>query len=188
MLARALREHVPAPGSAVLDLCTGSGLLAVQAALLGAQVNARLNGVRVQTSRGWLFAGLDGERFDTIVSNPPYVPASSDTLPRRGARRAWDAGRDGRALLDPLCEQVAGHLRPGGAVLVVHSSVCGVQRTLQALTAQGLDADVVTRLRGPLGPLLRERAPGLWASGVLAAGSLEEETVIVRGRRPRTMA
>ena len=198
MLAAALREHAPPPGAAALDVCTGSGLLAVQAALLGARVtavdvmrrallsaraNARLNGVRVRTCQGSLFDGLDGERFDTIVSNPPYVPAPLEELPARGPRRAWDAGRDGRALLGPLCEQVADHLRPGGTVLIVHSSVSGVQRTLDDLTAGGLDADIVVRRRGPLGPLLRERAEDLWATGALEPGSLEEEIVIVRGRR-----
>ena len=116
MLAAALREHPPPPGAAALDVCTGSGLLAVQAALLGARVtavdvmrrallsaraNARLNGVRVRTCQGSLFDGLDGERFDTIVSNPPYVPAPREELPARGPQRAWDAGRDGRALLGP---------------------------------------------------------------------------------------
>jgi len=76
------------------------------------------------------------------------------------------------------------HLRPGGTVLIVHSSVSGVQRTLDDLTAGGLDADIVVRRRGPLGPLLRERAEDLWATGALEPGSLEEEIVIVRGRRP----
>lgn len=199
MLADALREHAPAPGAAVLDLCTGSGMLAVQAALLGARatavdvlqralisarLNALLNGVRVHTRHGSLFSGLEGERFDTIVSNPPYVPSPSDELPACGPRRAWDAGRNGRALLDPLCEQVARHLRPGGSVLIVHSSVCGIERTLGELTEQGLRADVVASRRGPLGPRLRDRAEELWASGALAPGSLEEEVVVVRGRRP----
>jgi release factor glutamine methyltransferase len=203
MLAAALREHVPAPGAAVLDVCTGSGMLAAQAALLGARVtavdvmrrallsarvNALLNGVRVRTRRGSLLSGLDGERFDTIVSNPPYVPAAGDALPANGPQRAWDAGRDGRALLDPLCRQVADHLRPGGSVLLVHSSVCGVQRTLDELAATGLDADVIARMRGPLGPLLRERAADLWATGALPTGSLEEEIVVVRGRRPAAEA
>ena len=203
MLAAALREHPPPPGGTALDLCTGSGLLAVQAALLGARTtavdvlrrallsaraNARLNGVRVRTRHGSLFSGLEGECFDTIVSNPPYLPAANGELPDRGPERAWDAGADGRAVLDPLCEQVARHLRPGGQVLIVHSSVCGEQRTLHQLAEQGLEACVVARRRGPLGPLLRERVEDLWAAGALPQDSLEEDIVIVRGRRPAAAA
>jgi release factor glutamine methyltransferase len=203
MLADALHEHLPRAGAAVLDLCTGSGVLAVQAALLGARVtavdisrralfsarvNALLNGVRVNTRHGSLFSGVAGERFDTIVSNPPYLPSSSEAVPPRGPSRAWDAGIDGRALLDPLCRQVAQHLRPGGTVLLVHSSVCGIGRTLDELAAQGLDADVVARRRGALGPRLRERVADLWAAGALPPRSLEEEIAIVRGRRPATQA
>ena len=116
------------------------------------------------------------------------MPAPGDVLPAHGPQRAWDAGRDGRALLDPLCQQVADHLRPGGTVLLVHSSVCGVQRTLDELATAGLHADVVARRFGPLGPRLRERAADLWATGALAPGSLEEEIVVVRGRRPPAIA
>jgi release factor glutamine methyltransferase len=200
MLAATLREHAPPPGARVLDLCSGSGMLAVQAALLGAQataidvsrrallsahLNARLNGVRVRTRRGSLFSGVAGERFDVIVSNPPYVPKpGDDELPERGLRRAWDAGGDGRALLDPLCEQVANHLRPGGSVLLVHSEVCGIDRTLEQLSDAGLQTDIVARHRGPLGALLSERVEELWASGMLAQGAMEEDVVIIRGRRP----
>ena len=53
-----------------------------------------------------------------------------------------------------------------------------------ALAAHGLEVDVVLRQRGPLGPLLRERVTALWADGLLAMGSFEEDIVIVRGRRP----
>jgi release factor glutamine methyltransferase len=204
MLAATLREHPPDAGDDVLDLCTGSGMLAVQAALLGARVtavdisrrallsahlNAWLNGVRVRTRRGSLFSGLEGERFDTIVSNPPYVPKpGDDELPERGPQRAWDAGADGRALLDPLCEQVARHLRPGGSVFIVHSSVCGVDRTIEQLEHEGLETEVVARWREPLGPRMRERVDELWACGVLAHGAMEEEVVIIRGGRPAVVA
>jgi len=136
MLARALRAERPA-GRRVLDLCTGSGVLAVCAAMAGAhevaaidvsrravlacRLNARLNGVRVRALRGDLLAPIDGARFDLIVSNPPYVPAEADELPRRGPGRAWEAGRAGRALLDRICAEAPARLAQGGALLLVQS-------------------------------------------------------------------
>ena len=183
----------------MLDLCTGSGVVAVAGALQGAAVtavdvsrsavlstrlNARVNGVRVRACRGDLFAAVGDERFDLITANPPYLPAATDELPAAGPTRAWDAGRDGRALLDPICAQASAHLTPGGSVLVLHSSVCGVEQTQSALADAGLEPDVVLRRRGDLGPIMRERASRLWEEGLLPHGRLDEEIVIVRGRRP----
>lgn len=200
LLAEQLREQTLPPRASVLDLCTGSGLLAVCAArrgardvvavdvsrraVLTARMNARLNGVRVEAVRGNLFAAVGARRFDAIVANPPYVPAADDELPRTGPRRAWDAGRDGRAILDLICAQTPTHLKPGGFVLLTHSSVCGCERTLAQLRTGGLEAEVVARRRGPLGPLLRARAATLEARGLLAPGAREEEVVVIRGRAP----
>jgi release factor glutamine methyltransferase len=200
LLARVLSEQ-PLPARAtVLDVCTGSGILAVAAArrdgskvtavdvarraVLSARINARLNRVPLRVLRGDLFAPVDGERFDAIVSNPPYLPAASDELPQRGAARAWDAGRDGRAVLDRICAEAPGHLREGGFVLLVHSSVSGEHATLDALARHGLEAEVLVRERGPLGPILSARAKLLEERGLIPPGGQEEEMLVIRGRRP----
>ena len=197
LLADCLRSELW-PGAHVADVCTGSGLLAVTAALHGAgavaatdrsrravinaRINARLNGVAVHAVRGDLLAPLDGRRFDLIVSNPPYLPADTDALPSAGPARAWDAGRNGRAVIDRLCDEAPDHLLPGGALLLVHSSICGEQSTLERLARLGLEADVLVRRRGPLGPLMLARAQTLEHRGLLPRGQREEEVVVIRAR------
>jgi release factor glutamine methyltransferase len=201
LLARCLKEQGLPPGASVLDICTGSGALAVAAGLCGAarvtavdvsrravltaRLNGRLNGVAVRAVRGDLFAAVAGERFDAIVSNPPYLPSAEDALPASGPQRAWDAGRDGRLVLDRVCDEALPHLRPGGFLLVVQSSVCGAEATLRRLGDSGLHAGVVARRRGPLGPLLSGRAALLEARGLLRPGQRDEEIVVIRGTRPR---
>jgi release factor glutamine methyltransferase len=199
MLARELIASLPRQGASVLEVCTGSGAVALEAAAAGAEVtavdvsrravatarlNARLRGLRVRALRGSLFGPVAGERFDLIATNPPYVPAVADTLPTSGPERAWDAGRDGRALIDPICDAAADHLTPGGAILIVHSSLCGTDATVERLAATGLEVDVPVRSRGPLGPLMLARVEQLEASGALKPGEREEELVIIRGRAP----
>jgi release factor glutamine methyltransferase len=198
LLADALdREPLP-PGARVLDLCSGSGALAIRAAardasrqvtavdvsrrsVLTIRINAALNGVRVRAVRGDLLNAVAGERFDAIVSNPPYVPAATDELPARGLARAWDAGRDGRALLDRICAEAPACLNPGGVILLVHSSLLGYEPTAEPLSAAGLAADVAVREPGPLGPLMRARRD----AGLIPPVD-EEEVLVVRGRKPAT--
>ena len=188
LLADVMRKAQAQRDADVLELGTGSGAIGVAAArsgarsvtvvdvsrraLVSAAINARLNGVRVIPRRGDLFGPVAGERFDLVVSNPPYLP--SDDIPTRGAARAWEGGGvDGRGLLERICADVAQHLRPGGSVLLVHSSVNDVARTLDTLERAGLRADVLARETGPLGPLLSAKRPDLD----------EEEIYVVRGRR-----
>jgi release factor glutamine methyltransferase len=140
------------PGSAVLDLCTGSGLLAVSAALTGAQVvavdvcrralvstrlNARLNGVRVQTRRGDLLAAVAEERFDLIVTNPLYLPGRSKP-PSHGLARAWEAGPGGRRLINRICARAPEHLNPGASCCCFTRASAESRRHLRRSGAAGL--------------------------------------------------
>jgi release factor glutamine methyltransferase len=198
LLAAALSRE-SSRGASVLDVFTGSGVLAVAAGRSGAarvtavdvsrravacaRLNGRLNGVRVRALRGDLFAPVGDERFDVIVANPPYLPSVGGASRPRGSARAWEGGADGRSLLDRLCDEAADHLLPGGVLILVQSSVSGLDPTLVRLADAGLRADVIDRRRGPLGALLSARARELEQRGILRPGVREEELLVVRAKR-----
>lgn len=198
LLAEVLREEVGSRPVRVLDVCAGTGALAVAAAQAGARpvtavdiswraaaaawLNTRSRGLDVRVRRGDLFRPVAGERFDIVVSNPPYVPASHDRLPRGGPARAWDGGRDGRAMLDRICAGVGGILAPGGRVLLVFSSLCEVDVVVGRLEMAGLEARVMARRAQPFGPVMTARAGMLEARGIIGPGQRFEELVVVRGR------
>ncbi len=124
-----------------LDLCTGSGCLAILLALAfpDAQVDAvdlspdalavaRRNVAdyqledRVRLVHGNLFAGVARQRYDLIISNPPYVNAESmATLPeeyRREPEMALASGEDGLDLVRVMLKEAQAHLNPGGLLIV----------------------------------------------------------------------
>ena len=131
-----------APPLEILDLCTGSGCIAValarhlgaarllasdssEPALGVARRNAARHGLseRIEFRRGDLFECWEGQAFDVIVSNPPYVgadePASLPITVRDFEPHvALFAGPDGLAILRRSAEQAAGFLRPGGRLLL----------------------------------------------------------------------
>lgn len=199
LLLHTLSREMIRPGDEVLDLGTGSGLLAVEAARRGARVTAvdvarravlatRLNALlarqHVSVHRGDLAAPVPGRRYDLVISNPPYVPSPHGPPPRHGSARAWDAGHDGRAVVDRICDAAPALLRPGGVLLLVHSGLCGPQRTVHRLARRGLRAEVTDTARVPLGPVLLSRLSWLRRRDLLDEHADDEELVVIRAAYP----
>jgi release factor glutamine methyltransferase len=141
-VARTLRADRKA-SCRVLDLCTGSGAIAVAlakelpaariiatdvspAAVAIAKRNAERNGFadRIEVREGDLWQPVAGETFDLIASNPPYI--ASAVIPTLSAEvkgepvLALDGGTDGMAFYDRICVAARIHLEPGGALVVEH--------------------------------------------------------------------
>lgn len=194
--ATVLRQGVH-PGCSVLDIGTGTGRLGISLATAGAGRvvavdlsrravwSARANssraraGLRVRRADLW---PTGGSAFDVIVANPPYVPCP-DAAPARGPARAWDAGPDGRRWIDRICRGARIRLQPGGVLWLVHSGLCGPQRTVDVLADGGLAGEIVDKEEIPFGPVLRARADWMRAEGMLEPEEDTEQLVVLRGRR-----
>lgn len=120
---------VRAPVERALDLGTGCGIQALHLdahcdhiiatdtnarALSLAAATARLNGMSWDLRRGSLFEPVAGERFDLIVSNPPFVVGTGSL-----DYQYRDSGMAGDALSQKLIGEVADHLRPGGTAQIM---------------------------------------------------------------------
>ncbi|MFD9304006.1 HemK2/MTQ2 family protein methyltransferase [Streptomyces sp. NPDC060048] len=197
LLAGALAHEQLGPRTEVLEIGTGTGALALHAARRGAAVTAvdvswpavvtaRMNAVLqrlpLRVLHGDFAERTAGRRFDLVVANPPYVPAPGARLPARGPERAWDAGPDGRLVIDRICATAPALLRPGGALLMVHSGMCGAGATVDRLAAAGLSAEVTGKASVPWGPVLRSRRAWLERQGLASAAEEWEELVVIRAR------
>ncbi|MGW4094469.1 HemK2/MTQ2 family protein methyltransferase [Nocardia sp. NPDC004750] len=200
LLVRALSEAgVPSGGHAV-DVCTGTGALAVAAAYAGASkvtavdvsraavvsawLNCRMRGIEAEVLRGDFAEVLGGRSFDLVLANPPYVPAPVGAH-TRGIARAWNAGAGGRAVLDQLCVALPALLKPRGVALIVHSALSDPDTTLAQLRERELKAAVVSRATVPFGPVLRRRADWLESAGLIGPGQRMEDLVVIRADRIR---
>ena len=199
LLADALDAESLGAASRVLDLCAGTGALSLRAAAAGAGhvtavdlslpalattwLNARVNRCRIRVVRGDLIEPVRDQRFDIVVSNPPYVPAHDDTLPTRGIARAWDAGTDGRLILDRICALAPSVLATGGVLLLAQSVLNGVEKTRAMLEEQGLDVQITGRADIPFGRVLSARAALLESRGLIGPGERTEGLVIFRATK-----
>lgn len=155
-----LAENIPdLAGKTVVDLGTGSGILAIVAGLQGAKKvylldtydkaiglaleNGERNGVGdrlVHLPIGSTMLPLPvGEKVDFILSNPAQLP-----LPQQERENSpFYAGPDGRSMIDPLVREAPMKLNPSGHVLMTHTSLANLRKTLDMLKSNGLQSRIL---------------------------------------------
>lgn len=164
--------QLPTPAGTVLDLGTGCGIQALRArryagrvvatdiserALRFVRLNALLNGVGdIEVRAGNLFAPVAGERFDRVVSNPPFViTPRADGVPAYEYR---DGGMVGDALVASVVSEVGEHLEPGGVAQLLgnwetRGGVDGLDRVREWVDASPVPLDAWVIERETLDPL-----------------------------------
>lgn len=136
---KVIEETKKRGGAKVLDLCTGSGAIAIAAAKNSpadvtatdvsaaaaevARANALSAGVKVRVLTGDMFAPVAEEKFDVIVSNPPYIPTADIRKLDEKVRAfepvsALDGGADGLDFYRVIAAEAGAHLTEGGVLLL----------------------------------------------------------------------
>lgn len=104
LLAAALAHEDLGPRTNVLEMSWP--------AVVTARINALRNRLPLRVLHGDFAERTEGRRFDLVMTNPPYVPAPATRLPSHGPQRAWDAGPDGRMVIDRVCDTAPVLLHP----------------------------------------------------------------------------
>jgi release factor glutamine methyltransferase len=150
----------------VLDVGTGCGILAVLAAkkakkvvaidvnpyaIKCAEKNAKMNSVeeKIEFRLGDLFQPIrPDETFSLILFNAPYLP-SEPHEERSWIGKAWAGGPYGRKVIDRFIRDAPEFLTVDGRILLVQSSLSGIDKTLEKFDKTGLKARVVTEVKFP---------------------------------------
>ena len=153
-------------GGEVFDVGTGCGLLGILAAkkarnvvavdlnpfaIRCAKQNSTLNGVRCKIDfvQASLFAALNSNvTFDLILFNAPYLPSDKGEA-ESWIGRAWAGGANGREVVDQFISEASMHLNSRCRVLLMQSTLTGVEETLRKFSEQNLKATVKAEQRLP---------------------------------------
>lgn len=151
LLRDAAREEVR-PGDRVLEIGTGSGLIAADLAgitgVVATDINphaalcARTKGVEVVQSD--LFCGIRSS-FDLILFNPPYLPTLPEERIDDWLEHALDGGKTGRVVIGRFSEQVGSVLAPHGRILLLISSLTGLPEVRDLFFRSGFISEIVLK-------------------------------------------
>jgi release factor glutamine methyltransferase len=146
----------------VLDLGTGCGILGILAAerasvvmsvdinpyaIRCAKENAKLNDLqsRIYYVQGDLFTPLNlSFKFDLVIFNAPYLPADDQEM-ESWIGRAWAGGATGRQIIDRFIAEAPKYLKDRGKVLLMQSTLAGVDETLRKFSDYGMSGKVVAK-------------------------------------------
>jgi release factor glutamine methyltransferase len=193
-----LLEHLSAGESdSVLELGVGCGLIALCLSLKAKAVvgvdsnhyaiqnaihNAKQNNTtNARFIHGDLYEPVNGMQFDLIYANPPYVPTPPDWIETDIIETAWNAGCNGRKVLDRIIDGALEHLNQSSRIVLVQSSLADIPKTIEALESSGFQTRILAEKKEKLGPISMARLRWLESQGMLV-DSLYERLVVVEGR------
>ena len=159
LLAFAALKEVK-PGMRVLEIGTGSGFVSAfllnkveGISLIATEINphaalcAKKNGVQVL--RTDIFQGIRPKCpetcFDLILFNPPYLPTAIDEKVPGWLNYAFDGGKSGRETLDRFLDEVKPYLKPEGKILVLISSLTGLEAVNKKIKNLGFKTEILKR-------------------------------------------
>jgi len=151
LLLDAARAEVKA-GDRVLEVGTGSGLIAAELAKVTCVVATDINphavlcaqkkGVAVVQND--LFCGIRSS-FDVILCNPPYLPTQPEERIDDWLEHALDGGLNGRVMIERFSEQVSRVLAPNGRILLLISSLTGLPEVRDLFFKAGFVSEIILR-------------------------------------------
>lgn len=138
------------PEDRVLEVGTGSGMVAAGLLIEGTVVATDINPHAVQCARN---AGVEvircnladaiGGKFDLIFFNPPYLPTQPHERIDDWLEYALDGGTSGRETIDHFISGISRVLAPGGRILLLISSLTGRDEVIQLAAAAGFRSEIV---------------------------------------------
>jgi release factor glutamine methyltransferase len=147
-------------GMRILEIGAGSGFVSAvllanvkEISLIATEINphaalcAKINGLEL--IRTDLFRGIRSESsencFDLILFNAPYLPTSKEEKVPGWLNYAFDGGINGRETLYRFLDEVRGYTRPGAKILVLISSITGLEAVKKKMKNVGFKTDIVGR-------------------------------------------